>query len=114
MPTEEFPDPGIYTVICRWRPLEVQEAGPEKLAALLISGCLDAQDAANNACLYLIWDWQGTAEALLVIGGKPECSVPDAGCFDTEEFGENITFSGKILSCHKLGGIWKHSLPARD
>jgi hypothetical protein len=59
---------------------------------------LDAQDAANNACLYLIWKRQGQAEAKFVIEGKPKLFDIDGGIFDAEEYDDTITFGGTIVS----------------
>src|SRR5262245_44354819 len=54
----------MFTVICRWHPSE-NPSGPGRFIRIVIDGCDDAQDAAANACLYLIWDSQGMAEPLL-------------------------------------------------
>jgi hypothetical protein len=92
---------GIFTVICRLHPPgDVCE--PWEFVSVVIASCTDAQDAANNACLYLIWDRQGMAEPWLVIEGEPSLSIPDGGTFDADEFDDTITFTGKIVSKREL------------
>jgi hypothetical protein len=100
MPNATCPD--TFTVICRWHP-PGDVCAPREFISVVIARCTDAQDAANNACLYLIWARQGMAEPRLVIEGKPSLSIPDGGTFDAEEFVETITFTGKIISKRKLG-----------
>jgi hypothetical protein len=90
-----------FTVICRWHP-PGDACEPWQFIAVVIARCSDAQDAANNACLYLIWDRQGMAEPWLVIEGEPSLSIPDSGTFDAEDFDETITFTGRILSKREL------------
>lgn len=90
-----------FTAICRWHPPGDAGAG-WKFISVIIAHCTDAQDAANNACLYLIWDQQGMAEPWLVVEGKPSLSIPDGGMFDAKEFDETITFTGKIISKREL------------
>lgn len=63
---------------------------------------MDAQDAANNACLYLIRDRQGAAEAVLVLEGQPTLSIPDGGIFDMEEYDDTVTFAGNVVSVQDL------------
>ena len=93
----------IYTVICRWLP-GVDACENWQTVAVVLRNDFDAKDAANEACLFLIWDRQGQAQPLLVIEGAAKLTVPDDGVFDAEEYGETITFArGKILSCHDLG-----------
>ncbi len=94
--------PDTFTVLCRWHPPnDACEAW--QFIAVVIAGCTDAQDAASNVCLYLIWDRQGLAKPWLVIEGKPSLSIPDGGTFNAEEFDETITFSGKIVFKRELG-----------
>jgi hypothetical protein len=90
-----------FTVICRWHP-PGDACEPWPFIAVMIAGCLDEQDAANNACLYLIWDRQGLAESWLVIEGSPTLFVPDGGILDAEEFDETITFGGRIVSYQEM------------
>ena len=75
---------------------------------MVIARCTNAQEAANNACLYLIWDRQGVAEPWVVIEGKPSLFIPDGGTFDAEGFDETITFFGKIISKRELSRIAPH------
>ena len=93
--------PRTFTVICHWHPPS-DACEPWQSISVVIAGCLDEQDAANNACLYLIRERQGEAEAWLVIKGKPSLFVPDGGTFDAEEFDDTITFAGKIVSKQEL------------
>ena len=58
----------------------------------------DAQEAADNACLFLIWDRQGQAEVLSVVGSSMQPIDVHSGIFDAEEYNETITFRGKILA----------------
>ena len=101
MPKPNAKRPDTFTVICRWHP-PGDACEPWQFIAVVIARCTDAQDAANDACLYLIWDRQGIAEPWLVIEGKPSLFNPDGGTFDAEEFEETITFSGKIISKREL------------
>jgi hypothetical protein len=90
-----------FTVICRWHP-PGDACKPWQFIAVIITRCTDAQEAANNACLYLIWELQGMAEPWLVVEGQPRLSIPDGGRLDAEDFDEIITFSGKIVSKSEL------------
>ena len=69
---------------------------------MVIAGRRDAQDAADEACLYLMWDRQGMVEPWLVIAGKPDLNIPHGGTFDTEEYGETITFARSVISTREL------------
>ncbi len=92
-----------YTVICQWHS-GVDACDNWHTAAVVLQNDFDAKDAANEACLYLIWDRQGQAQPLLVIEGAPKLTVPDNGIFGAQEYDDTITFAcGKIVSCHKLG-----------
>lgn len=102
MPNQEPAERDTFTVICRWNSSD-DACEPWQFIAVVIARCADAQDAADNACLYLIWDRQGMAEPWLVIEGKPNLSIPHGGTFDAEQFDETITFSGKIVSKRELG-----------
>lgn len=93
--------PDTFTVICRWRP-PGDAPEPWRSIAVVIARCTDAQDAANNACLYLIWDRQGMAEPWLVIEGEPRLSVPDDGTLDANDFDETITFACEVVSKREL------------
>jgi len=66
--------PDIYTVICRWCPPGAA-LDSWQTVAVRIRNRMDAQDAANNACLYLIRDRQGAAEAVLVLQGEPALPI---------------------------------------
>lgn len=101
MPKPNAKQPDTFTVICRWHP-PGDACEQWQHIAVVIDRCTDAQDAANNACLYLIWDRQGMAEPWLVVDGEPSLSIPDSGAFDADEFGETITFTGRILSKREL------------
>jgi hypothetical protein len=93
----------IYTVICQWHP-GVDACESWQTVAVVIHNDFDAKDAANEACLFLIWKRQGQAQPQLVIEGAPKLTVPDDGVFDAEEYDETITFArGKIVSFHDLG-----------
>ncbi len=93
--------PDIYTVICRWRP-DCDACEPWQAVSVTIRNRGDAQDAANNACLYLIRDRQGAAEAVLVMEGEPILSIPDGGIFDAEEYDDIVSFAGDIVSAQDL------------
>ncbi|MCX7824197.1 MAG: hypothetical protein N2689_01390 [Verrucomicrobiae bacterium] len=87
----------IYTVICKWRP-GLDACKPRQWVMVAIQDVEDAQDAADNACLFLIRHRQGQAEAKLVIEGAPRLFDVHGGVFDAEEYDETITFNGKIVS----------------
>jgi hypothetical protein len=71
--------------------------------AVVLQNDFDAKDAANEACLYLIWDRQGQVQPVLVIEGAPNLTVPDNSIFDGQEF-DAVTFARKkIISCCELG-----------
>lgn len=93
--------PNTFTVICRWYPPNADHK-PCHHIAVVIANCDNARDAANNACLYLIWDRQGMAEPWLVLEGKPSLISPVNGIFDANEYEETITFAGQIISQQKL------------
>jgi hypothetical protein len=93
----------LFTVICQWNP-GVDACDNWQTVAIVLRNDFDAEDAANEACLYLIWDRQGQAQPLLVIEGSPKLTVPGNGIFDAQEYGETITFArGKIVSCRDAG-----------
>lgn len=87
----------LYTVICHWHP-GGDACEPWQWVAVVITDVVDAQDAADNACLFLIRDRQGQAEAKMVIEGSPELFDIHGGVFDAEEYDETITFGGRIIS----------------
>lgn len=97
MPTKRSRNSDCYTVICKHHS-GVDACDDWQWVTVVIKGVDDAQDAANNACLYLIRDRQGQAEAALVIKGNPKLFDIDGGIFDAEEYDETITFAGKIVS----------------
>jgi hypothetical protein len=88
---------GSFTVICSWHP-GVDACDSWRYISVGITGVNDPQEAADNACLYLVWDRQGKAEARLVIEGLPQLFDVHGGVFDAEEYDETITFAGKIVS----------------
>ena len=96
------PDAGTFTVICRWYP-PGDACLPWQFISVVIGRCASAQDAANNACLYVIWEQQGRAEPWLVIQGARSLSFPDSGEFDAEDFDETITFTGTIVCKREFG-----------
>jgi hypothetical protein len=89
-------DPKYYTVICHWQP-DGDACQPWHTVAVGVKAIGGAQNAANEACLYLIWDRQGQAQAWLVIEGHHELYAPDNGVFDAQEYDEVITFGVEIL-----------------
>lgn len=97
-PKRHHVDANCFTVICGWHTHEDACETWEQIK-IVIKNVGDEQAAADNACLYLIRDRGGIAEALLVIEGSPRLCVPHAGVFDAEEYDENITFGGEIVSC---------------
>jgi len=101
MPKDNSHRLGIYTVICRWLAFGEPKDG-WRLIAVAIGGMADAQDAANNACLYLIWKQQGQVELCCVIPGMPKLFIPDEGNFDAEWYDDVITFAGTILAHNEL------------
>ena len=101
MPKQIATRPNTFTVICRWHP-PGDACEPWRFVAVVIARCTDAQDAADNAGLFLIWDRQGMAEPWLVIDCAPELFTPHGGTFDADEFDETITFTGKIISTREL------------
>jgi hypothetical protein len=102
MPKRNAKRPDTFTVICQWHS-GVDACENWQTIAVVIRNDFDAKDAANEACLFLIWDRQGQAQPLLVIEDAPKLTVPDNGVFDAEEYDETITFArGKIVSCRDL------------
>lgn len=92
----------LFTVICQWNP-GVDVCDNWRTVAVVIRNEFSAKDAANEACLYLIWDRQGQSQPLLVIEGSPKLTVPGDGIFDAQEYDETITFArGKVVSCRDL------------
>lgn len=93
----------LYTVICQWHP-GIDACDNWQTVAVVIRNDFDAKDAANEACLFLIWKRQGNAQPLLVIEGAPKLTAPGDGVFDAEDYDDTITFArGKIVSCRDLG-----------
>ena len=90
-----------FTVICQWHPgVDACDLWQTLAVALTVAG--DAEDAANEACLWLLWKRMGKATASLVISGHPKLHVPDAAPFDSEEYDDAITFGADIVSCRDL------------
>lgn len=85
-----------YTVICRWH-AGVPACDSWLTIAVVLKVVGDAQNAANEACLFLIWRQSGMATALLVIEGNPSLYIPFDVLFDAQEYDETITFGAKIL-----------------
>jgi len=50
-----------------------------RTVAIVLRNEFDAKDAANEACLFLIWKRQGRPQPLLVIEGAPKLRVPGEG-----------------------------------
>jgi hypothetical protein len=94
--------PMPFTVLCQWHP-GVDACDPWQTFAVALSSVGDAQDAANGACLFLIWKQMGQAVASLVIEGHPKLHVPDNAMFDAEQYDDTITFGAKVISCRNLG-----------
>jgi hypothetical protein len=92
----------LFTVICRWNP-DVNACDHWQTIAVVLRSNFGAKDAANEACLFLIWDRQGQAQPLLVFEGDPKLIALNGGIFDAQEYDETITFSRRIVSCHGLG-----------
>lgn len=86
-----------YTVICQWHDGELACNSWQTIAVVLNVGG-GPQNAANEACLFLIWRQQGVATASLVIEGRPTLYVPDDVLFDAQEYDETITFGAEILA----------------
>ena len=90
-----------YTVICQWHPGD-DACDNWRTVAVVLQNDFDAKDAANEACLYLIWDRQGQVQPVLVIEGAPNLTVPDNAIFDGQDY-DAVTFDrGKIISCREL------------
>ena len=90
-----------FTVICQWHPgVDACEPWQNVVVALTVAG--DAEDAANEACLWLLWKRMGKATATLVIAGHPELHVPDDGEFDAEEYDDTVTFGAQVVSHRDL------------
>lgn len=85
-----------YTVICQWRDCELACEEWQTIAVVLNVGG-SPQNAANEACLFLIWRQQGMAKALLVIEGRPRLHIPFDRLFDAQEYDETITFGAEII-----------------
>jgi hypothetical protein len=90
-----------FMVFCRYRP-RAGAAVPCRimLVELVVSG--DAENAANEACPYLLWKQMGQASGLLVVDAHSKCHIPEDAVFDAEEYDDCITFGAKILSENTL------------
>lgn len=86
-----------FTVICQWHP-GADACNPWQTVAIALNVAGDAEDAANEACLWLLWKRMGEATASLVIPGLPKLHVPDEGEFDAEEYDDTISFGARIVS----------------
>jgi hypothetical protein len=95
---ENHLDGKCFTLICGWHTHEDACVTWEQIK-IVIKHVDDEKAAADNACLYLIRDRGGMAKALLVIEGSPKLCVPRGRVFDAEEYDENVTFGGEIISC---------------
>jgi len=91
----------FFTVICQWQP-GTTARGCSHTVVVVLRSDFDARDAADEACLFLIWQRQGQAQPLLVIEGVPRLTVPGAGIFDAAEYAETITFAREIICCYDL------------
>lgn len=90
-----------FTVICQWNPC-ADACDPWQTVAIALNVAGDAEDAANEACLWLLWKRMGRATALLVIPGHPELHVPDEAEFDAEDYDETVSFGAHIVSHRDL------------
>ena len=93
----------LFTVICQWHP-GIDSCDNWQTVAIVLRNDFDAKDAANEACLYLIWKKGGQAQPSLVIEGSHKLTLLHDGIFDAEEYDDTITFArSKIVSCRNLG-----------
>lgn len=93
--------PNPFTVICQWHPgADACDPWQTVVVALNVAG--DAEDAANEACLFLLWKRMGKAVASLAIEGHPKLHVPDDAMFDTEEYDDTVSFGAHIVSYRDL------------
>ncbi len=90
-----------FTVICQWHP-GADACDPWQIVAIALNVVGDAEDAANEACLWLLWKRMGKATASLVIPGLPKLHVPDDGEFDAGEYDDTVTFGAQIVSHRDL------------
>ena len=93
--------PKSFTVLCQWHP-GVDACDPWQTVVIALTFAGDAEDAASEACLYLLWKQVGQAVASLVIEGHPRFHVPDDAMFDAEEYDDAVTFGAKIVSSRSL------------
>lgn len=91
--------PKPFTVLCQWHP-GIDACDPWETVVVKLAVVGNAEDAANEACLYLLWKRMGQAAASMVIEGHPKIHVPDVAVFDAEEYGEVVTFGATIMSAH--------------
>jgi hypothetical protein len=90
-----------FTVVCQWHPgVDACDPWQTVVVALTVSG--DAEDAANEACLFLLWKRMGQATASLVMAGHPKLHVPDDALFDAEEYDDAVTFGAHIVAYRDL------------
>ena len=104
MSTNRNPSERYYRAVCRHRGPGDSNAAWRRVA-VVVANVESAQEAADNACLYLIWDRQGEAEATLVVGSSSKSINVYGGIFDAEEYDEIITFGGTILSAEDCGSF---------
>ena len=97
-------EPKCYTVICQWHDGELACAPWQTMAVVLNAGG-GAQNAANEACLFLIWRQQGMATAVLVIEGRSRLHIPFDVLFDAQEYEETITFGAEIIETSLLDDV---------
>lgn len=90
-----------FTVICQWHP-GVDACDPWQTVAIALDVAGDAENAANEACRWLLWKCMGKATASLVIPGHPKLHVPDEGEFDAEDYDETVSFGARIISHRDL------------
>ena len=93
-----------YTVICRWH-AGVPACDSWQTMAVVLEVAGGAQDAANEACLFLIWRQPGMATAILVIEGHPPLYIPFDDLFDAQDYDETITFGAKILAVSVIDDV---------
>ena len=90
-----------FTVVCQWHQ-GTDACDPWQTVAIALNVTGDAEDAANEACLWLLWKRMGKATASLVIPGHPKLHVPDDAEFDAEEYEDTISCGAQIVSHHDL------------
>lgn len=90
-----------HTVLCQTHSgIDACDAWSD--VAVVVRGAKNAQEAASNACLYLINEQGGKARATRVIDGNPKIVVPKSVVFDAQEGDDMAMLNGDVVACTTL------------